>query len=182
MNRPMGGRRGGADGGVQWAKALALIAVLVVLGVVILDKTQNSPATRTSTSTRHGAAGSTTTSTVPAPTTTTTLLPAAQVKVQVLNGIGTGSYAGLWTTKLKTQFGYVTEPADDATTKVPTSIIYVLTPGYGPEANQLAARVGLPASTVYPTIPPPAAAPIKTSERATANLVLVVGPDLQGTA
>jgi cytoskeletal protein RodZ len=181
MTRPTGGRRGG-DGGVQWAKALVLIAVLVVVGIVILAKTQNSPAVRTSTPTHHGATGSSTTSTVPAPTTTTTLLPTTQVKVQVLNGVGTGSYAGQWSTKLKAQFGYITEPADNATTKVPTSIIYVLTPGYQSEANQLATNVGLAASAVYPTIPPPAAAPIPTTERATANLVLVVGPDLQGTA
>lgn len=181
MNRPMGGRRG-ADGGVQWVKALVLIAVLVVVGIVILDKTQTSPVARTSAPPRHSTGGSTTTSSVPAPTTTTTLLPASQVKVQVLNGIGTGSYAGQWATKLKSQFGYVTEPADNATTKVPTSIIYVLTPGYQSEADQLATNVGLAASAVYPTIPPPAAAPIPTAERATANLVLVVGPDLQGTA
>ena len=184
MNRPMGGRRPPSDGGVQWPKALLLIFVLVVVGVVILAKTHSTPAGRTSTSSGSGSHhGTTTTSTLPAATTTTTpLLPASQVKVQVLNGVLTGSLAGEWSAKLKTQFGYITEPADDATTKVPTSIIYVLTPGYLPEAQRLATSVGLTASAVYPTVPAPASAPIRTSERATANLVLIIGPDLAANA
>lgn len=183
MNRPMGGRRARSDGGVQWLKALALIAVLVIVGVVILARTRTSPLSHTSTSSGSGSHHSTTTvGTVPASTTTTTVLPAAQVKVQVLNGVLTGSVAGQWSTKLKNQFGYITEPADNATEKVPTSIIYVLTPGYEPEAEHLAASVGLPASAVFPQVPPPATAPIPTAERATANLVLVVGPDLAASS
>jgi hypothetical protein len=180
MNRP--GRQPGADGGVQWAKALVLIVVLVVIGIVILSKTGSNPAATTAGPAHHPSTGSTTTSTLPAPTTSTTVLPAAQVKVQVLNGLLTGSLAGQWSSKLKTQFGYVTEPADNATTKVPTSIIYVLTPGYQAEAAQLATAVGLTASAVYPTVPAPASAPIPATERSTANLVLVIGPDLQGSA
>ncbi|MDA8046663.1 MAG: LytR C-terminal domain-containing protein [Actinomycetota bacterium] len=182
MNRPMGGRPNRPDGGVQWAKALVLIFVLVIIGVVVLAKTGGSPSTHTSTSgatsAHHGAS---TTSTVPASTTTTSVLPAAQVKVQVLNGVLTGSLAAQWSQKLKTQFGYITEAPDDATVKVPTSIIYVLTPGYEAEAQHLATSVGLTASAVYPTVPAPATAPIPTADRAAANLVLVIGPDLAGS-
>lgn len=183
MNRPMGGRANRPDGGLQWGKALILIVVLVVIGVVVLARTGHGSTTHTSTSgtttPHHGVA---TTSTLPAPTTTTSVLPAAQVKVQVLNGVLTGSLAGEWSQKLKTQFGYITEPPDNATVKVPTSIIYVLTPGYLAEAQHLATSVGLTASAVYPTVPAPASAPIPTADRAAANLVLVIGPDLAASA
>jgi hypothetical protein len=110
------------------------------------------------------------------------LLQANQIKVQVLNGVLTGALAGQWSNKLKTQYGYLTQPPDDATAKVAASVIYILTPGYEAEAAQLAARVGLSASAVNPTVPAPASAPIKTSERASANLVLIVGQDLAGSA
>ena len=180
MNRPTGGRR--AEGGVQWLKALILIALLVIAGVLILSKTVTTSSKGSSTSTHHSSGSSTTSSSVPAPSTTTTLLPAGQVKVQVLNGLRTGKLAGQWSQKLKTQFGYVTEPPDDATVKTTASVIYVLTPGYQAEAVQLATQVGLTASAVNPTIPAPATAPIPATERSTANLVLVVGQDLAGTA
>jgi hypothetical protein len=179
MNRPTGGGR--SEGGVQWVKALLLIIVLVVVGVVILAQTGKSSTTHTSTPTHHSSS-STTSSSVPAPSTTTTLLPAGQVKVQVLNGLRTGSLASQWNQKLKTQFGYVTELPDDATVKTTASAIYVLTPGYLGEADQLATQVGLTAAAVNTTVPAPATAPIPATERSTANLVLVIGQDLAGTA
>jgi hypothetical protein len=179
MVRPAGGRGQGSEGRVDWMKALVLIAVLVVVGVVILARS-GSGTSKVATGGHRGTAAASTTTLAPS-TTTTSVLPASQVKVQVLNGIGSGSYAGQWSTKLATK-GYVTEKPDDATTRVPTSIIFILTPGYQAEANQLAATVGLSESAVDPTIPPPSSAPIPATERNTANLVLVIGPDLQGSA
>lgn len=161
-------------------KALVLIAVLVVVGVVILSRTRIGGSA--SPSTTRKVSNPAVTTTVPAPVTTTTVLPAAQVKVQVLNGVLTGSLAGLWSTKLKTKYGYITELPDNATAKVTSSIIYILTPGYQAEADQLATTVGLTAAAVDPTVPPPATAPIPAKERSTANLVLVIGNDLAGSA
>ncbi len=166
---------------MQWFRALVLIVVLVAIGAVVLAKTSNTTSPKTG-SPAPKSKTSATASTVPAPTTTTTVLAASQVKVQVLNGVLTGSLAGQWATKLKSQYGYVTTPPDDATAKVASSVIYVVTPGYEAEAAQLAARVGLPASAINPTVPMPATAPVPASERNVANLVLVVGPDLAGTA
>ncbi len=177
MARPSGGRRTGGDGGLQWGRALLIIAVLVVVGVFILNRTGGSPASKSVTTTTKPK---TTATTAPAPTTTATLVPPSQIKVQVLNGVLTGSLAGQWTTKLKTQFGYQTQPPDDATAKVAASIIYVVTPGYQAEAGQLAASIGLSPTAVSATLP--AAAPVKAAERTTSNLILVVGPDLAGTA
>jgi len=65
---------------------------------------------------------------------------------------------------------------------VPASVIYVMTAGYIPEADNLATRVGLAISAVNTTIPAPAAAPIPATERAAPNLVLVIGRDLAGSA
>lgn len=180
MNRPGGGRR--TEGGVQWLRALVLILVLVIIGVLILYETGRSSAKSPSSSGHHSTTSSTTPTSVLAPSTTTTLLPAGQVKVQVLNGLRTGSLASEWSQKLKTQFGYVTEPPDDSTVKTTASVIYVLTPGYQGQADQLATQVGLTASAVNTTIPAPATAPIPATERSTANLVLVIGQDLAGTA
>jgi hypothetical protein len=42
--------------------------------------------------------------------------------------------------------------------------------------------VALPVTAVNQTVPAPASAPIPAAERTTANLVLVIGPDLAGSA
>jgi hypothetical protein len=179
MASPAGGRRR-ADGSIHWVKALGLIGVLVLVGILLLDRMGSAT---TATSARKAVATApTTAATVPAPVTTTAVLPPAQVKVQVLNGVLTGSLAGEWTAKLKASPGYTTESPDNATSAVATSVIYILTPGYQAEADQLAAAVGLPATAVVTTVPPPASAPIPATERSTADLVLVVGPNLEGTA
>ena len=69
---------------------------------------------------------------------------------------------------------------NDATAKVSSSIIYVLTPGYEAEGQALAAAVGLPSTAVSTTVP--ANAPIPAADKASANLVLIIGPDLAGAA
>jgi hypothetical protein len=172
-------RRPPRDGGIQWAKAVILIAALVVIGIVVLRSSGSSPGPTAT------AGGSTTTTSVSAtsvggPTTTTTLLPAAQVKVLVLNGASsTQPIAGEWTTKVK-GLGYTTEPPDNATSTVSASAIYIVTPGYLPEAQALAAAIGQPSITINQTITP--SAPITPTQEATANLILVIGPDLASSA
>lgn len=165
------------------AKAVALIAVLVVIGIAVLAKATagggSGPPARTAGS---QAPSTTSPTTAAAPSTTTTLVPPSEVKVQVLNGLLTGSLASQWSQKLKSNPGYTTLPPDNATSKVTASAIYILTPGYQAEANALAAAVGLPASAVNTTVPPPASAPIPASERTSANLVLVIGPELASSA
>lgn len=163
---------------MQWGRALLIIVVLVVVGVFILDKTGGTPAGKSATTVTTRP--KTTSTTAPPPTTTVPLVPPSQVKVQVLNGVLTGSLAGQWSTKLKSQYGYQTQLPDDATAKVASSIIYVVTPGYQGEATQLATTIGLSPSAVSSSLP--ATAPVKASERTTANLILIIGPDLAGTA
>jgi hypothetical protein len=100
----------------------------------------------------------------------------------VLNGVGSGQLAAQWSNKLKANPGYHTLPPADATSTVPKSEIYVITPGYQREADALATTVGLTKASIIPTAPPPASAPIPTSARTNANLVLIIGPDLAGKA
>jgi LytR cell envelope-related transcriptional attenuator len=172
---------GRSSGGTQTGKAVLVIAIVVLVGWWVLLK--SSPSSRV-------ASGATTTSlpttTVHQPTTPTTaataLIPPPSIKLQVLNGLLTGNLAGQWSTKLKANPGYNTLTPDNATAKVAASVIYVMTPGYQREANALAVAVGLPVTVVNQTVPAPATAPIPAAERTTANLVLIIGPDLAGRA
>jgi len=186
MRTPRGGSNKSnppRDGGIDTAKAVVLIVVLALIGIVVLAKSSTPASSKTSTShqtTRTTVSTSPTSSALS--TTTTTLVAPANVKLQVLNGVGSGSYAGLWTAKLKANPGYQTLPPDNAPSVVASSAIYIVMPGYEAEARALAATVGLPASAINLTVPPPATAPITLSSRNNANLVLVIGPDLTGTA
>lgn len=177
MNRPAGAPR---NGGVHAGKAALVIAAVVAIGVLVLH---HSPSSHVTASGSTSPPASRTSSTLaPNDTTTTTVVPPASVKLQVLNGTGGGNLAGAWSTKLRTNPGYNTLAPDDSTSKVTQSEIFVETPGYLPEAYALAAAVGLGQSAVNTTIPAPASAPIPASERAKANLVLIIGPDLANSA
>jgi hypothetical protein len=163
---------------MQTGKAVLVIAVVVVVGWVILRHGTSASHTSSPTTTAHPAV------TTPAttPPTTVALKAPATIKLQVLNGVLTGNLASEWSAKLKANPGYDTLPALNATFKVAHSEIYIITPGMQRDANALAVAVGLPVTAVYVTAPPPTTAPIPNEVRSTANLVLVIGPDLAGTA
>jgi hypothetical protein len=159
-----------------------VIGVVVIVGWLVLAKSSSpTHVAATATTAPHHTTTTVTHPTTP-PTTVAPLVPPSSIKLQVLNGLQSGNLAGQWSTKLKANPGYNTLPPDNATAKVTASAIYILTPGYQREANALALAVGLPVTAVIQTIPPPATAPIPTTERTTANLVLVIGPDLAGRA
>jgi len=166
------------DGGSQTVKGVVVVVVLVALGIAVLARAGGGHAPAPAAA-RQAAA---TTTTTPSSTTTTTLVPAAQIKLQVLNGVGTGPLAGEWSNKLKANPGYQTLTPLNATATVTSSTIYVVTPGFVPEADALASVVGLPTSAVNTTTPPPSSAPIPSSALSSANLVLVIGPDLAASA
>jgi hypothetical protein len=184
VNRPMGpGQRGNnREGGVHAAKALILIVVVVAIGLVVLHHSQKTTTAATRPTSSHSKGKATTTTTPPAPTTSTTLVPVASIKLQVLNGVGVGQLAGEWSAKLRRSPGYDTLAADNATATVSASEIFVMTPGYTAEADALAVTIGLTPAIVNPTVPAPASAPIPATERAKANIVLVIGPNLASRA
>jgi len=174
------------SGGVNAARAVVLLVVAVLLGVVLLGRvnSKGGPGLDQASSAAKPHSAAATTTLKPSATTSTTaaLVPPAQVKLQVLNGVGYGSLAGEWSTKLRANFGYDTLPPDNATATVRASVIYVITPGYLPEADALAEAVGKTPAIVDTTVPAPTSAPIPPLERANANLVLVIGPDLVASA
>jgi hypothetical protein len=183
VNRPR--PSGAAAGGGQTVKAVIVVAVVVLVGFLILKNGIKSPSTTaagtSATTVKHGH--TTTTLSAAATTTTLALISPANVKLQVLNGVGTGTLAGQWTAKLHANPGYNTlTPRDATTVGLSTSAIYIITPGFTREADALATQVGLTPAIVVPTIPAPATAPIPAAARASANLVLVIGRDLAGTA
>ena len=182
MNQPAGSGSGSGDG-IHTLKALILIVVVVLIGWVVLHHTtkpHSSASSATSPTTVPTAP-----TTVPGGATTTTtvaLIPPSSIKLQVLNGVGSGQLATEWSNKLKANPGYNTLAPADATATVPASRIYIVTPGYQREADALATTVGLTAAAIVPTAPPPASAPIPSTARTNANLVLVIGPDLAAKA
>ncbi|HEY1734359.1 MAG TPA: LytR C-terminal domain-containing protein [Acidimicrobiales bacterium] len=168
----------GRDGRTQIGKAVILVVVTAAIAVLVLYHLTGSNGTNV-------ASSSTTTTTVPAKTTTTTaptkpLVAPAQIKLQVLNGLLTGTLAGNLSTTLKASPGYDTLPANNTTTMTSTSVIYVVTTGYYPEAEALAATLGLGDSTITKGIP--AGAPVPSGVATQANLIVVIGTSLQAKA
>lgn len=157
-------------------RAVVLVAVAVVVGVGLLTRLGSPAPTRTSSPTTTP-----TTARSVAPTTTTTLaapIPPSQIKLQVLNGLLAGSLSAQFSARLSASPGYQTLAANNATSVVHSSAIYIVTSGYLPEAEELAHTVGLPLSDIVRTVPPPSSAPIPSYVLSEANLVLVVGPGL----
>lgn len=161
--------------GTQTGKAIALIAVAALVAVLLLHHNAG-PTTVTS------KPKTTTAPALTAPTTTSTtvaLIPPANIKLLVLNGTQKGVLAGQFTTKLK-EMGYQTQTPDNTTSMVDSSTVYAVTPQYSAEAQFLAQQLGLEPSAVVTNLP--ADAPIASSEKTVANVILVVAQDLANKA
>lgn len=154
-------------------RGVLLLAAALVLGVVLLQSTDRS-AVLTTTQKAPPVTTGTATTTPPSTTPPTTLPPARDPKtVKVLSANGS-SVNGL-AEKVKQKLlgaGYDALQPVTATVKVPTSLVYFAA-GYQPEANAVAAVLGLPLTSVQ-ALPAKAPAP----GVATANVVVVSGPDL----
>jgi hypothetical protein len=167
---------------------VAVTVVAIVIAVLLLHHAGSASSAKlgSSTSTTKPHKSTTTTLNVigggSVTTTTQAPVPPAQVRLQVLNGVGTGSYAGEFSTKLHANPGYNTQAPDNATATVGSSAIYIVTAGYLPEAKALATTLGVSPSIIVQTTPPPSTAPIPALDLTKADLVLVVGPDLVSKA
>lgn len=161
--------------GTQTGKAVVLIAVAVLVAVLLLHHNAGP-----STVTAKPASTPAPAPTAPATSTTTAaLIPPANIKILVLNGTQKGVLAGQFTSKLK-EMGYQTQTPDNTTKVVDSSTVYAVTAQYAPEAQLLAQQLGLEASAVVTNLPTDA--PIATSEKTVANVVLVVAQDLANKA
>jgi hypothetical protein len=169
------------EGRTQIGKAIILIVVTAVIAILVLHHVGSSTAstaTTASTTTTTVAKGKAKTKKPAA--SNKPLVPPAQIKLQVLNGLQTGSLAGNLSAVLKTQHGYDTLNANNTTATDSTSMIYVVTHGYYREAEVLAGYVGLTKSSIHRGVP--SSAPIPSGVAGQANLVLVIGSSLQARA
>lgn len=170
------GRYAAADGsfgrsaGVAMGRGVALLAVALVIGIVLLNATSNDPpgtvvsATSTTKTTSKPSAVTTTTA---APTTTVPAHNPKDVKVLVANGSGTSGVAGNASTPLKTAGFNVLAPAN--ADKVQESSVYFVA-GYEKDAADIATALALPA-TAAKAMPNPA--PVKSD--ANPQIIVVVG-------
>ena len=155
----------GRSAGIQIGRAVGLIAVAAVIGIILLHRSGPS---------------STTTATTPT-TTSATPRPPSSVKVLVANGTVAGGGAGVsqhlagTVTQTLHAKGYNTLAPVDATQKVTASIVY-FQPGYEKEAATLAASMALPVSAVQPM---PAQPPVASLNGA--NILVVASTDLAGS-
>ncbi len=172
----------GRSAGIQIGRAVGLIAVAAVIGIILLHRTSS-----TTTVAAHG-----TTTTAPSHPTSTTgttptttgaaLRPPSSVKVLVANGTVVGGGAGVsqhlagTVTQTLHAKGYDTLAAVDANQKVTASIVY-FQPGYEKEAAALAQSLALPASAVQPM---PAQPPVASLNGA--NILVVASTDLASSA
>lgn len=157
-----------------------LVVVAVVVGALLMPSATRPPL-RTTTAV-VGTATTTTPTTAPAKghpakgstssTTSTTASPASAVHVLVANGTNTNGAATAVSSYLSGK-GFDTLAPVSALTVVSASQIYAIG-GDSADAQEVAQALGLSASSVEP-----AAMPIPVPSTAGANVVVVVGPDLQ---
>lgn len=161
----------GRGGHLAVGRALGLLVVAVVLGVLMLAVGSRPPA--------RGVApvATTTTSTVPpkhhrtVPTTTTTTVPHASVHVEVANGTTTSGAAAFYTQKLQAQ-GWSTMAPVDTTSSVNASAVYYAA-GQQSSAEVIAGFLGLAPSSVQPLT-----TSVPVSQTSGVDVLVVVGPNL----
>lgn len=172
----------GRSAGIQIGRALGLIAVAAIIGIILLHHSGPSGTTVAAQGTTTTAPSHPSTTTATTPTTTSaTPRPPSSVKVLVANGTVAGGGAGVsqhlagTVTQTLHAKGYNTLAPVDATQKVTASIVY-FQPGYEREAAALAASMALPVSAVQPM---PAQPPVASLNGA--NILVVASTDLAGS-
>ncbi|HXW39469.1 MAG TPA: LytR C-terminal domain-containing protein [Acidimicrobiales bacterium] len=138
----------------------------VVSAAVTTSTTSKSTTSKpTKSTTAHSRAGRHHTST------TTTTRPPVNVPVLVANGAGVNGAAAAFSARLQAA-GWTTLTPTNATIDVPTSHVYYVA-GQEPAAAAVAVQLGLPPTSVAPYT---TAAPV--SSIGTADVIVVLGPDL----
>lgn len=161
---------GGADR-VNLARALVVIVVGLVAGVLLLDVASRPTTVPSGTA----ATSSTTTTTHPVSTTTTTTMPPANVTVQVANGSSATGIAAAYTTELQSA-GWKTLTPIDTTTNVASSSVYYAA-GQQKSAEAVAHELGLAKSAVQPLT-----SSVPVSATTGVDVLVVAGPDLAARA
>lgn len=165
----------GRSAGGAAGRGVALLAVALLIGIVLLNATDaEPPGTRLTTGPSGGEdaapgpdKGRTAAPTTTASTTTLPGRPPPEVKVIVANAAGVQGAAGRASDILKPAGYNVLAPTN---TKGETAVYFV--PGYEREAAAVATALGFPGASVKPLPTPP---PIPDTKEA--NVVVIIGPD-----
>ncbi len=174
-----GGHGRGRPGGFPTIRALVLLVVFVVVAIVALGKVHGptsassaaASATTSPSTTAPHAGGSTTTTPHAGGSTTTTTHPPGSVPVLVANATGVSGAAANVSNQLQA-VGWSMLPPVNASARVSSSQVYYVA-GRQQEATSVASALHLPPTAVAPYT---TSAPI--SSIGTAEVVVVVGPDL----
>lgn len=165
----------GRPTGMAVGRAAALLGVAVVIGIVLLNAADDSPAGRVSTGGQTtpitSAVSEATTTTAPATTTTTLAARAPKdVKVVSANGTDVKGAARKATDALRAAGFNVLAPVDAGKSVTATTVYFAA--GFEREAQAVASLLGLGADVVkvLPTPPP-------IPDPRGANVVVVVGPE-----
>ena len=172
MDRPDPATTTGGPGGRQivLGRAIAVIVVAVVLGVLILHA--GSPSSVALPSSHVPVPGSTVTTVPPTASSTSTTVSRAAVKVLVANDSTVSLVASGYATALQ-HAGWTVLPAVDAKPPVQaTSSVYYAT-NERAQADVVAAALGLSPSVVLPVSP---ATPVSSTTGA--DVIVIVGSDL----
>lgn len=166
---PAAGDGGGGREHLALGRALPLLVLAVVLGVLMLQVGSRPPvdisASVATTTTTPGHHRSST-------TTTTTTIPHATVKVQVANGTSAPTAAAFYTARLQTQNWSTLAPENTTTPYSGTSIVYYAS-GQMSSAQVIASFLGMPPSSVQPL-----SSSVPVASTSGVDVLVVLGPDL----
>ncbi len=167
MDRPDPATSDGGPAGrnLRAGRALAVIVVAVVIGVLVLRTGPGHPGAAAPSSTS-------TTTTLPPASTTTSTVPHKDVKVLVANASTTNQVAANYSTVLQQAGWTVLVPVTAKPPPRATSSVYYAPKKRG-EAEVVAAAFGLPTSSVLPIS---SSTPVSKTDGA--DVVLVIGSDL----
>ncbi|MGH9045434.1 MAG: LytR C-terminal domain-containing protein [Acidimicrobiales bacterium] len=169
MDRPDSARGAGgpSPGRIAIGRALLVIGVAILVGVLVLQTTRSPNATKAASHTSR----STAVTAPPRTTTTVPVTPRSQVHVLVANASTTNGVASQYTTVL-TNAGWSLLTPTDATVTRPTSSIYYAT-GEHDQALVVAQALGVLPGAVLPLS---ATSPV--TKTTGAEVVVVIGSDL----
>ncbi len=176
---PDSGRGGPGDLSAASVRGIILLVVALILGIFILNKTQAGGTATPVSSARHttttkAAKGAKAATTTTPPSTRAVRQPAA-IKVLAANGSGVAGLGSKTGDRL-TAAGYNSLAPANTTTDVTTSVVE-FTPGFDIESLFVAQALGLPATSVKPL-----AADVPVADTKGADIVVLVGPDLDTSA
>lgn len=176
--RPRPPRQAPPTGPNPASRGLILVVAAVLIGAILLIKGGGVGFETDQSDVEIGSGGddsSTSDTTVTTSTTPGTSVPSSALQVVVLNGAGINGYAAAAATFLNVA-GYPNVAAETAAAQVQSTTVY-FAPGYEGDAQAIATALSV--GTVTP-LPAEQLGKAPEDVPPTANVVVVLGPDVEG--